>query len=261
MNVLTANITVKISDKIVELDIAIPDQQSTQEIILPMLWQLTEIEEKTTLAKIQQEGKQLSCKAGCGACCRQFVPVTPIEARNIDKHVSQLPKKQRQKIRKRFTTTAMVLEEKGLLEKLLDFSSLEEDLEKLGLEYFHLGLACPFLENESCSIHKVRPLSCREYLLTSPAKFCKNPSRETIRLVPLPSRLSSTLGKLGAAHSKYPDTVIPLSLSRLWLERHREDPLLRHSKEWIEEVLTTLSKKKQKCAPEGTLLIEDLNTG
>ncbi len=41
--------------------------------------------------------------------------------------------------------------------------------------YFHLGIACPFLEDESCSIHADRPISCREYLVTSPAVNCADP--------------------------------------------------------------------------------------
>jgi len=49
------------------------------------------------------------------------------------------------------------------------------------MEYFYEGVACPFLEEESCSIHPDRPLSCREYLVTSPAEYCSRPTAETIR--------------------------------------------------------------------------------
>ena len=38
----------------------------------------------------------------------------------------------------------------------------------LGREYFQLGIPCPFLEEESCSIYHDRPITCREYLVTSP---------------------------------------------------------------------------------------------
>ncbi|WP_455203028.1 YkgJ family cysteine cluster protein [Kaarinaea lacus] len=259
MNTLTAKVQVKISGEIVTLDISIPDQDTTQEIVLPLFWQLTEMEQEIAISRVEQEGKKVSCQAGCGACCRQFVPVTPIEARYIDEHVSQLPKKQRQRIRSRIKSAHSVLEEKGLLNSLLDFGDYDGDLEKLGLDYFHLGIPCPYLEDESCSIHKVRPLSCREYLVTNPAKYCKNPSRETIHMVPMPSKLSSTLAALGAARSKYADTIIPLSISRSWIERHPEEPVLRHSKQWLEEMFTALSKIKQKNALPGTLLIENVD--
>jgi Fe-S-cluster containining protein len=39
-------------------------------------------------------------------------------------------------------------------------------------------MPCPFLEDESCSIHPDRPLVCREYLVTSPAELCAGPRRK-----------------------------------------------------------------------------------
>ena len=45
----------------------------------------------------------------------------------------------------------------------------------LSIEYFKFGIACPFLEDESCSIHPDRPMACREYLVSSPAENCRTP--------------------------------------------------------------------------------------
>ena len=52
--------------------------------------------------------------------------------------------------------------------------------------YFALGIPCPFLEEESCSIHPDRPLVCREYLVTSPAELCAGPTQEGVTPVPVP---------------------------------------------------------------------------
>ena len=45
---------------------------------------------------------------------------------------------------------------------------------------------CPFLEEESCSIHPDRPLVCREYLVTSPAELCAGPTQEGVTPVAVP---------------------------------------------------------------------------
>lgn len=260
MNELTATITVKISGEVVKLNISIPDKQTTQDVILPLFWQISQIEEDIAIKNIQQEGRQISCKAGCGACCSQFVPVTPIEVQNIDKYVSQLPKKQRQKIRKRFTKAIEIFKEKGLLERLLNFSSQNENLQEFGMAYFYLGIACPYLDNGSCSIHQVRPLSCRKYLVTSPSSCCKKPTPENIKMVSIPGQLSNTLTTLNTTYSYRANNIIPLSVSRLWLEQHSEKALFQHSKKWIEEVLTLLSTTKTKNIPSSVLLIEDIDT-
>ena len=50
-------------------------------------------------------------------------------------------------------------------------------------EYFTYQVACPFLENESCSIHESRPIACREYLVTSSPEYCSSAKGEGIENV------------------------------------------------------------------------------
>ena len=72
-------------------------------------------------------------------------------------------------------------------------SLLKDDIGPLITAYFRLGIACPFLESESCSIHRDRPLVCREYLVSSPSEHCADPVRGTIERVPLAGGLSRRL--------------------------------------------------------------------
>ena len=37
------------------------------------------------------EGETISCKKGCGACCRQLVPISQVEARRIRDLVEAMP--------------------------------------------------------------------------------------------------------------------------------------------------------------------------
>jgi hypothetical protein len=92
--------------------------------------------------------------------------------------------------------------------------------------------------------------------VTNAAKYCQHPSRETINLIPFPAHLSHLLAGLGVGWSKYSDWAIPLSLAPLWLERHPEELPMRDSKAWIEEVLTSLSKKKKSENATRTLMME-----
>jgi Fe-S-cluster containining protein len=256
MNMLTAEISVNIGGVNVTLNLSVPQARTDPSIVMPLLWELTDAAEQIAVSRVNGEGQTISCTKGCGACCRQFVPIAPLEARYLSEYVNQLPSEQRDTIMSRFDHAREQLEQAGLVEKLLNFSDLDENLEELGLRYFNLGIACPFLEEESCSIHPVRPLRCREYLVTNPAKYCQQPSRETINLIPFPAHLSHLLAGLGANWSKYTDWAIPLSLAPVWLERHPEELPMRESKTWIEEVLTSLSKKKKSENAKRTLMME-----
>jgi len=138
--------------------------------LLPALRSITN---SVVEAAIQREGRaarSVSCKAGCGACCRQLVPITSTEARQIPQIVSSLSEEHRERVISRFEAVRSRLREVGMWSRLESMAALTaEERLALSLEYFALGIACPFLENESCSIHAQRPLMCRQYLVTSPA--------------------------------------------------------------------------------------------
>src|SRR5436190_450216 len=102
---------------------------------------------------VEAEGKMVSCRAGCGACCRQLVPITPAEAHQVASVVEALAEPRRTTVRQRFADARARLAETPLLAMLEDPGTFTDgDLQRLGLDYFALGIACPFLEDESCSI-------------------------------------------------------------------------------------------------------------
>ena len=107
------------------------------------------------------------------------------------------------------------LREAGLLEVVANLERVpKDDITSVAKAYFRLGIPCPFLESESCSIHADRPLICREYLVTSPAANCAQPTDEDIERVALPMRLSPILRTLDnpAGPAKRPWTAIVLAL-------------------------------------------------
>jgi len=169
--------------------------------LLPSIKQLSSNIINAVASGVQEAGSTISCRAGCGACCRQMVPVTFFEAEELGNWIRTLPMEQQTLLERRFTEGLMKLKSSGVLDRL-DFRQMPEahSQEALGtsLQYLHVGVPCPFLQDESCSIHPIRPLVCREYLVTSPAEFCSNPTRETVRPVPMPVELSSAMASLSA---------------------------------------------------------------
>ena len=79
-----------------------------------------------------------------------------------------------------------------------------ETAHALGLKYFALGIPCPFLEEERCTIHEIRPLRCREYLVVSPAEHCAHPATKRGHRRQAPgAALSQVLGKW-SSRRRYP---------------------------------------------------------
>ena len=124
----------------------------------------------------------ISCGPACGACCRQAVPVTAAELRAVRAWLDALPDDERRGHDERIAATAEAL--------------AAADAEATGIAderaYFALGIACPFLVDESCGIHPARPLACREYVVTSDPAHCATRSDGQI------VRISATRDVLGA---------------------------------------------------------------
>lgn len=172
----------------------------------------------------QGEGRSISCRAGCGACCRQPVPVSMPEAFLLFELLAGQPKDRRAVVLARFESAKEVLQANGFDDRSLELSENLEDgkVAALALDYFRLGLPCPFLEAESCSIHSFRPMSCREHLVTSPAALCSIPTerraaepsgRAGVRPILAPASLTHALALLYAALENTSTMVFPLPLA------------------------------------------------
>ena len=59
--------------------------------LLPICQQMTHAVVKMSVDTIESDGEAISCKAGCGACCRQAVPISEVEAYQIAELVDAMP--------------------------------------------------------------------------------------------------------------------------------------------------------------------------
>lgn len=172
-------------------------------------------------ARIEQAGHRVSCQKGCGACCRQLVPVSPVEARHLAALVEAMPMDQQTLVRGRFRAAQEVL----AAAQLGHPGHPEEDKQAyraFGLSYFRMGLACPFLQEESCSIHGDRPLVCREYLVTSPAAACAELGTGRVQQVAMPVHLWAAFGRSSSGDGRL--DWMPLIQSLNYTEENQSPP-------------------------------------
>jgi Fe-S-cluster containining protein len=186
-----------------------------------------------------REGETVSCRAHCGTCCRQVVPISLTEARRIAELVKAMPPQRRKRVRERFEKAVARLAAAGVLEDARRLDKTEGGARTpLHPRYFPLGIACPFLEDESCSIHPDRPLICREYLVTSSPEHCADPTAGGVRRIPVRDTVSTDATRLeyrGRTASR-----IPLVLALEWAEAHADDePAPRPPLEWLQQLLGT----------------------
>ncbi|HVA51441.1 MAG TPA: methyltransferase regulatory domain-containing protein [Pirellulales bacterium] len=242
---VTAALKMSIAGRPIEKQLEVPAGPTTPRHLLPILQWFTNEVVEAARGQVAQQGKTISCRAGCGACCRQLVPVSRSEAHHLADLVEGLAEPRRGEIRHRFQAAEERLAAAGLLERLAGAMSAPGDSARsIGMEYFRLGIACPFLEDESCSIHPYRPLACREYLVTSPAENCRQPTAETIDKVPLPALVSNALLALERGDAKGPLSWVPLALAPRWAESHPEAAPGRTGPELMSDLFQQLSGRE-----------------
>ena len=215
-----------------QLNIEIPTGIVPAEGILPALRKVVNDAVAAGVARLPGGEAEVSCRAGCGACCRQLVPVSDIEARALAALVDRQPEPRRTALLTRFEDAARRLDQAGLGEEALAPTRQPMEVQKtLAARYFSQALPCPFLDAESCSIHPERPLVCREYLVTSPAALCATAGHPDIDPVAVP-HLSTLAPRITAPDTGRRDTMALPMLFR-WLDKNPVAPAPRPAGEWM----------------------------
>lgn len=192
---VTARFSLPVGGGFLNASASLPVGETTLTELLPIIQNLENAVVSRVAEEAEQAGVPISCRAGCGACCRQLVPVSLFEAEALSEWISSLSEEQQGVLEARFRGALTKLRDAGVIEKILDerWMTDGELTTRLAVDYFQAGVPCPFLENESCSIHPIRPLSCREYLVTSPPALCEDPSTNSVSGVKLPLKMSRVL--------------------------------------------------------------------
>jgi Fe-S-cluster containining protein len=209
-----------VGDEQLSAKVEVPSGQTNLTELLPVIQSMENAIVGVAAGRTEEAGFPVSCKAGCGACCRQMVPISIFEAQGLSQWIRSLPREQQVALEGRFHQTLLALKDTGIIDRLVheDWFADSETTQKMGIDYFRLGVPCPFLENESCSIHPRRPLSCREYLVTSPPERCTDPAIHMVASVELPLKLSRGLYRMGAKLEHDRRGWIPLIFLFAWMK-------------------------------------------
>ena len=196
--------------------------------LVPVVRQLGRNAQAAEERHVLTEGKTISCRAGCAACCRMLVPVSAPEAFALRDHVRSLPPEERQAVTDRIEASKQRLREAGMLERLESLGETsrpigDEEMDPMNRAYYALRMPCPFLEAERCTIYDDRPSACRELLVTSPAELCQDLAANAVVPLPVSVRVSTVLGLAWADLMQAAPVLIPLPLALDWADRHAAD--------------------------------------
>ncbi len=219
--------------------------------MLPVFQGMSDNFNNLGIAGLQAQGKSISCKEGCAACCRQLVPVSEAEAFDLRHLIEEMPDELRSEIKRRFSDGVEKLKDLQFFERFA--AAAEGDAEQYSemlREYFGYWIDCPFLENESCSIHKNRPVACREYLVTSPAERCSSPTGDGVENVLHALRVKDTLITVSRNNRPAELPYVPMIQVLEWTEDRADSSPEASGGEWMQAFLRQLMELSRTAASD-----------
>lgn len=244
--------TLSIGGEPLEIAFTVPTMPVKLRRMLPVFQGMSDNFNGLAVAAAETQGKAISCKAGCGACCRQMVPVSEAEAFDLRDVVGQMPETRRLEIERRFTEGMKTLSDAGFFSRLAKAAASEDrtDYSRAIAEYFSFFIACPFLENESCSIHEHRPVACREYFVTSPAEHCRTGDGDQIENVHFLFRVKDSLISVARRNRPPELPFVPMIQVLEWTENRTDASPERSGGDWMRTFLGELVEIGRIANPE-----------
>lgn len=235
----TARLRLSTGRSAIDVPVSVPADEVAAVEVLPAIQRLQNELVSAAEREAAREGRAISCRAGCGACCRQPVPLSDVEAEALLGVIDRLPPARQATVRQRLADAEARLEATGLAEQLRRMGESGEDspdVRSLADRYFRLGIPCPFLENEACSIYAERPIPCRAYVVTTPSALCADVLSRDVRTVPvlqLSPAIQTMTSDPAAPRRRW--TVMTLLLQQA--HRARPAPERRTGPHWIGRLL------------------------
>jgi Fe-S-cluster containining protein len=224
----TANIHLNVSGEERAFPVTVPLGERTLLDLLPAARELTDQATAAAVDQARAQGRAVSCRAGCAACCRELVAISLAEAQDLADLVAALPPERQAAVRARFAEALRRLEASGLLdpgevpgERALHAAAGSSRLAaacEVAQRYFAEQIPCPFLENESCSIYPQRPMVCREYHVTSPAERCARLYEVSVDRLRGPIQMTGVLARTAHRAAGVPVQTFPLVLALEWAD-------------------------------------------
>lgn len=232
---------ISIAGEKVQFSVTLPSGPATWEHLLPFMRGLVKVSSDISQEYFSAQGQPISCRGGCAMCCRHRVPIAEFEAHRLRRLVESMPEPRRTEIIARFQAVEERIRAAGVAGSFDSDEpiSLEEMTRRAG-SYFRLMIACPFLEDESCSIYDERPLKCREHLVTSPAENCADPEQLPVVGLPLPLRVYLTTLLLDDEPGSPGIRWVPLNELISWTDAHAPEQPGRTGPELLHEFMSKL---------------------
>ena len=233
-------IELKLKDFSIKTTVSVPQGKTTVRYMLPLLRGMADAIVQATAQNSAAEGKPVSCRKGCSACCHHLVPLSEAEAYALAALIESMPEERRGRVKERLESLKGKLRELGLFDSITHLDKPGPELIQMALTYLTARLPCPFLEENACSIHADRPIACREFMVSSDPAHCWYPAGGRVASVHVPSPMDVAVAAASTTAGAHPRRIaLPLILD--YVVAHPEPEPDKTGPEVVQAVLRHLT--------------------
>src|SRR5262249_12210540 len=120
----SVSMSLRVAGEMVSVVLDVPAGPAAVDDLLPALQALDAAFVGQAGQEGERSGRRIWGRAGCGACGRQLVPVSEVEARRLAELVRSLPDSERAAVEERFARALEVLSSHGLLARLRETAAI-----------------------------------------------------------------------------------------------------------------------------------------
>jgi len=215
----TISLSIDIFGRNVPVSAKVANRQATLAEIVPLARELTDRIVQQTIESLSDEGIEITCGKGCGACCRYLVPLSVPEVFRLTGELLDISAERGSVILQSSIEAAKTIIESrpelgGFGECSSDAGQTADFMEEVNKWYNSLEMDCAFLRDGICTIYDIRPLACREHIVTGPADLCRSGQGHEPHVVPLPVSVLDCLAELTAEleGGEVESVMMPLAL-------------------------------------------------
>lgn len=219
-----------VSDAVLNVRLFAPAKSINCTALVPAARALADAQARLLRKRLVAAGETVPCKAGCSSCCRYLIPLSVVEALRLAEELSTMPAQNRKAFALAFNRAGRRINAAGR-------PPTERGLEAVSDWYANLGLACPLLQDDLCSIYHARPLACREFMVTFAAELCGRGDAGACSPATPSVSIAEALARLAAEVDDEPMQSVMLPLAPAWALRNARRREHTRPAPWLAERL------------------------
>ena len=178
--------------------------------VVPAGWALAD-----GLAELARESdEQVSCQKGCSACCSYLASLSVPETLRLIDDIQSLPPDKQEDVRRRFGANA-----DGVIAawppEQFDAADQSRTFESFGQWYSRLDMTCALLDDDACSLYDMRPIVCREHLVSFDRRRCDD-ARVAGESISMPFSPAVAISALAADLENTEIEAVMMPLTYVW---------------------------------------------